>query len=71
LFIVGPGVTGSEKLLPFKSLNRKNLRAAVLQEWFVPEIKTDALSQLRLLRALQFIAKPEQENDPAGKQKTN
>lgn len=71
LFIVGPGVTGSEKLLPFKSLNRKNFRAAVLQEWFVPEIKTDALSQLRLLRAVQSIAKPEQENDPAGKQKTN
>lgn len=67
LFIVSPGVTGFEKLLPIKSTAREGNRFVVLQDWFLPEMKTDALSQLRLLRALQLLAKPGQELDPAKK----
>jgi hypothetical protein len=66
LFIVGRGVTGSERLLPVKLLNdSKNRRIAVVQEWFVPDLKENALSQLRFLRAIELLVQPDKERAPA------
>ena len=59
LFIVSPGVTGSEILAPMK-FGRKNGRAVgMVQEWFVPALAESPLSQLRLLRAAELLLKPE------------
>lgn len=68
LFIVGRGVTGAEKLLPVKTITRNGGRVIVVQDWFIPDLKQNPLSQLRLLRAIQSLAKPEAELDP-GKEK--
>jgi hypothetical protein len=69
LFIVSRGVTGAEKLLPVKFLSNENGRIAMVQDWFVPELQENALSQLRLLRALQMLLAPEAESDPSTKKK--
>lgn len=64
LYIVGRGVTGAEKLLPVKAIARNDHRAVIVQDWFVPDVKENPLSQLRLLRAIQSLVKPEAELDP-------
>jgi hypothetical protein len=71
LFICGPGVTGAEKLLPAKLVQKEGRRALVLQEWFVPGLKENALSQLRLLRAIQLLCKPDLELNPASQKTDN
>jgi hypothetical protein len=70
LFIVGRGVTGAEKLLPtkFRQTDR-GTRIAIVQDWFVPDLEENALSQLRLLRAMEFLIKPRRELDPGSKEK--
>jgi hypothetical protein len=65
LFIVGRGVTGAEKLLPVKAISRNDHRSVIVQDWFVPDLKENPLSQLRLLRAIQSLVKPEGELDPS------
>ena len=70
LFIIGRGVTGSEKLLPTKFLQpEQGGRVAIVQDWFIPDIKENALSQVRLLRAIQILLTPDKESNPAGKKK--
>lgn len=64
LFIVGRGVTGAEKLLPVKAISRNDHRSVIVQDWFVPDVKENTLSQLRLLRAVQSLVKPDAELDP-------
>jgi len=70
LFITGRGVSGAEKLLPTKSVQKNDRRAVVLQDWFIPDLQENPLSQLRLLRAIQLACKPELELAPNFK-KTN
>lgn len=69
LFIIGRGVTGAEKLLPTKTVQNDDRRALVVQDWFVPDLNENPLSQLRLLRAIQSLLKPEAERDPLSKTK--
>ncbi len=64
LFITGRGVSGAEKLLPIKSVQKNDRRAVVLQDWFIPDLQDNPLSQLRLLRAVQLVCKPELELAP-------
>lgn len=58
LFIVSPGVTGAEQLMPLKFSEHTHARAAILQDWFVPDISRSPLSQLRLLRAIDLLMQP-------------
>lgn len=69
LFIIGRGVAGAEKLLPVKFLSKEGRRIALVQEWFIPDLKENALSQLRLLRTIQLLHHPEAEPTPLNKEK--
>jgi hypothetical protein len=71
LFITGRGVSGAEKLLPTKSVPKNDRRAVVLQDWFIPDLQDNPLSQLRLLRAIQLACKPELELAPDFKKTNN
>jgi hypothetical protein len=72
LFIVSRGVTAAEKLLPTKFLHTsRGGRVAIVQDWFVPDLKENALSQVRLLRAIQLLVNPEKEPNPTAKKKNN
>lgn len=64
LYIVGPGVQGAERLMPLKFPAEKGRRTAILQDWFVPDLDRNPLSQLRLLRAIDLILNPEQVQSP-------
>ncbi len=63
IFIVSTGVTSSEKLVPLKTVSGR--KAIVVQDWFLPSPATNALAQLRLLRAFELLLKPELVKTPA------
>jgi hypothetical protein len=71
LFITGRGVPGAEKLLPTKSVQKNDRPTLVLQDWFIPDLQENPLSQLRLLRAIQLVCKPELELAPDSKKTNN
>jgi hypothetical protein len=57
IYIVSSGVTSFEQLLPIKFVS--NGHAAIVQDWFVPDLKASPLSQLRLLHTTELLLKPE------------
>lgn len=59
LYIVSPGVPSAEKLLPLKITKGTAHPSAILQDWFVPDLNSSPLSQLRFLRSLELLLKPE------------
>jgi len=58
-YIVGWGVTSSEKILPVKFSNAHGHPSVIVQDWFVPNLNVSAGSQVRLLHTLELLLKPE------------
>lgn len=50
--------------MPLKFGHGEGFKSAILQDWFIPDLEQNALSQLRLLRAIDLMLKPDQVQKP-------